>query len=97
MNRALLFVCLLGLVLPTVQKGLECAVCIDFVSGIDKKEIKEDANLKDKLDKDCRNMLDMPMIETYCEKLVNEEYETILKKIENDEKPATICKDIDMC
>ncbi|KAK5967676.1 Surfactant protein B [Trichostrongylus colubriformis] len=78
-------------------KGLECAVCQQFVEGLDKEEIKADKNLKKKAERDCRQILDMPVIDDYCVKLVDKEFDKITQMILNDEKPDVICKKIDMC
>lgn len=78
-------------------KGLECAVCQQFVEEIDKEEIKADQNLKKKADEDCRAILEMPVIDDYCVKLVDEEFDRITQMILNDEKPSVICRKIKMC
>ncbi|KAK6040079.1 surfactant protein B [Cooperia oncophora] len=89
---------LLGSVVTlTLGKGLECAVCLQFVEGLDKEEIKEDKNLKKKAEQDCRNIFDMPVIDDYCIKLVDKDFDKIVQMILNDEKPDVICKKIDMC
>ncbi|CAJ0594452.1 unnamed protein product [Cylicocyclus nassatus] len=97
MRQPLLYAILLSLLPLCLGKGLECAVCQQFVEGIDKKEIEEDKNLKKKAEHDCRQILDMPVIDDYCVKLVDEEFDKITQMILNDEKPSVICKKIDMC
>ncbi|VDL73176.1 unnamed protein product [Nippostrongylus brasiliensis] len=97
MHLMLPVVVLCGLVAVSVGKGLECAVCQQFVEGLDKEEIKADNNLKKKAERDCRKILDMPVIDDYCVKLVDEEFDKITQMILNDEKPSVICKKIDMC
>nr|CDJ85175.1 Saposin type B domain containing protein [Haemonchus contortus] len=92
-------ICLLlcSIVTLSFGKGLECAVCQQFVAGLDKEELKEDKNLKKKAEHDCRLILDMPIIDDYCIKLVDKEFDNIAQMILNDEKPDVICKKIDMC
>ncbi|RCN41810.1 surfactant protein B [Ancylostoma caninum] len=97
MRHLLTYAILISLLSLCSGKGLECAVCQQFVEGLDKKEIQEDQNLKKKAEHDCREILDMPIIDDYCIKLVDKEFDTITQMILNDEKPSVICKKIEMC
>ncbi|KHJ89957.1 surfactant protein B [Oesophagostomum dentatum] len=97
MQQIISYLILFSVLSMCLGKGLECAVCLQFVEGIDKKEIEEDQNLKKKAEHDCRQILDMPVIDDYCIKLVDKEFDTITQMIMNDEKPSTICKKIEMC
>uniref|UniRef100_A0A1I7XEN1 GINS complex subunit 2 n=1 Tax=Heterorhabditis bacteriophora TaxID=37862 RepID=A0A1I7XEN1_HETBA len=110
--------CLLVFAIPFIlfslssQKGLECAICQQFIDGIGEKEIR-DKNIKQvrdqilsleqcnlllqKADRECREIISAPVIQGYCEKLVNREFENIIHMIINDEQPGEICRKINMC